>query len=119
MEGAGSLTQARVLVLFGRSLMLHGLLCWLTEQADIKAMGADARASHVSEDIERFCPDVIILDEEDIAANGNLTIDQLMQHCPEAKVVKVDANSNIVSVVQQQHVAVGGAIDLLRLLTSG
>jgi chemotaxis response regulator CheB len=119
VEGATSMTGARVLILSAKSLMLHGILAWLAEQQGFEVMGLDVRAPHVNERIEEFCPDVIILDEDDVTANGQLTIAELMRHCPEAKVVKVDANTNIVSVVQQQRVAVADVADLLRLLTSG
>ena len=42
-----------------------------------------------------------------------------MESSPEARVVKVNASSNLIHIVQQQEVAVTGVEDLLRLITSG
>ncbi len=41
-----------------------------------------------------------------------------MEHCPEARVVKLDSNSDVISVLEQHKMAVAGVDDLLRLLTS-
>jgi len=110
---------ARVLVLFSRSLMLLGILRWLMDQESIDAEGLDREASGVRESVVRFGPDVIIVDEDDFSATSSLTIEDLMESSPEARVVKVNASSNLIHIVQQQEVAVTGVEDLLRLITSG
>jgi len=110
---------ARVLVLFSRSLMLLGLLRWLTDQESIDAEGLDREALGARESVIRFRPDVIIVDEDDFSATSGLTVENLMESNPEARVVKVNANSNLIHIVQQQEVAVAGVEDLLRLITSG
>ena len=110
---------ARVLVLFSRSLMMLGILRWLMDQESIDAEGRDREASGVRESVVRFGPDVIIVDEDDIDVNGILTTTELMQYCPEAKIVRIDPSSNLIRIVQQQEVAVAGVEDLLRLITSG
>ncbi len=67
------MTQQRIVVLLGQWLMLHGLLRWLTDQDGIETLGIDLRGSQTNEQIEDFCPDVIVLDEADVSTNGNVT----------------------------------------------
>ncbi len=109
---------ARVLVLFSRSLMLLGLLRWLTDQESIDAEGLDREAIGVRESVIRFRPDVIIVDEDDFSATNGLTLEDLMEGSPDARVVKVNVSTNLIHIVQQQEVAVAGVEDLLRLITS-
>lgn len=111
------MARRRVLVLFSRSLMLRGLLHWLVDQEGIEILGLDAGVEQMNKRMDDFCPDAIIVDEEDVA-RGSISIAELMEHCPEAKLLQVDANSNFISVVQQQKIALTGVDDLLRLLTS-
>lgn len=111
------MTRCRILVLYGRSLMLKGLLRWLSEQEEVEAGGIDVLDPDCSGRIDRFSPDVIILDEDDLTSNGSISLAKLVSDYPGAKVVVVEPASNTISVFRQQKVAIAQVDDLLRLVT--
>lgn len=112
------MARCRVVVLYGHSLMLKGLLRWLSEQKDVEAAGIDILAPEARARIGDLSPQVIILDEEDMSANVDLCLSELVRDYPEARVVKVEPASNTISVFRQQKVVIAQVNDLLRLVTA-
>lgn len=106
----------RVLIVEHQLLLGAGVQSLLTGEADLDVIGiSPADQLELVQEIRRFRPDVVVLDEVTYLANPTKLLVFLKNH-PKLRVVVVSANDNLVCIYNKQQVLVTRATDLINII---
>lgn len=115
LEGKGTNRQ-RVLIVENSLLLGAGVQSLLASEADLDAIGISPKdRTELIQDIERFRPEAVVLDEGmHLADTARLLT--FLEVYPELRVVVLSANSNLVRLYHKQRILVTQVSDLITVL---
>jgi stage III sporulation protein SpoIIIAA len=106
----------RVLIIENQLLLGAGVQSLLAGEADLDVIGiSPVNQAELVQEIRRFRPDVVVLDEVTHLADATRLMTFLKNH-PKLRVVVVSANDNLVCIYNKQQVLVRQATDLINLI---
>ena len=113
----GKRTNLRRVLIVENSLLLGaGVQSLLAGQADLDVIGISPKdQAELIQEIERFRPEVVVLDEVTPLADTARVL-TFLEVCPELRVVVLSANSNLVRLYHKQRILVTQASDLITVL---
>jgi len=108
--------RRRVLVIENQRLVGAGIQHLLTAEADLEVAGVTLEDdAALVEEINRFLPDWVVLDQT--ATNAN-QLCRLLQDCIELHVVVVSVNDDVIRIYEKRRIASAKATDLAALFRS-
>lgn len=112
------MTNPRVVVLRSRSLYIEGLRSLLNDHEGLELNSVDADQRNAMECIRSFCPEVVILDSWDATVTPNLTIPQILNENPGAKVISIDPTTFEMSIFYRQQVKAANLEELVEVIAA-
>jgi hypothetical protein len=112
----GATAVRRVFVIDNTTLLGAGISSLLTHEPDLHVSGMTPEDdAAVLEELDRFEPDVVVLDEATTDANR---LCGLLRGVPQLRVVVVSADDDVVQVYEQRRVTVTKAAELMAFFRS-
>lgn len=106
-----------IAVLLNHSLLARGIACKLTELTSTVHLNViDEKSADLKQTLESQSPKVIILDEGDSVINETLSLRQLFEWVPDAKVICLNQSSELAHVFTSCEIQVDSAEQLLHLI---
>ena len=103
----------RVLVIYSDHLLAAGVESLLTRQGNLTVMSASIhRRNLLTREIERFQPDVVVLDES-LQFTDFPQLLELLKDYPKLRVIVVDTVDNIMHIYDKHQIAVTHGNDLV------
>jgi len=103
----------RILLLYNRSLLAQGLLSLLKEQSGVEVRASRLSDAGVTEFVQWFAPDIVVIDRDDFARQAAITIDQLLRDQPQMRVIDVSTRNDVARVYEGHQVEMAKLDDLL------
>lgn len=106
----------RVLIVENQSLLGAGIEKLLASEPNLHVMGiAPVHEAALLDEINRYQPDVIILDVITRLTNPTKLLAQL-QHYPQLKLIIVNGNDNLLQIHHKQQTLITQAADLVTII---
>ena len=107
----------QIAVILNHSLLAKGIACKLMEFASIVHLSiVDSKSPDIQETLQSQSPKVIILDSGDSEISQTISLKNLFEWVPEAKIVCLDHPSDHARVITSREIQVGSAEELLRII---
>lgn len=106
-----------IVVILHNSLLARGIACKLMEFANTVHLSVvDSESTDVQQTIKAESPEVIILDSGDSVMSQKVSLKNLFEWAPEAKIICLDHSSDSAQVFTSCEVQIASAQQLLNII---
>ncbi len=107
------MAKRRILVLYGKSLLAQGVENLLKKSDGLEVIGVDMNQQGAVKRVSMLHPEVVIVDGDDMPANGGTLILQVLRENPSVKVLCISVNGSNVDIYRKSQVSVTQADELV------
>ena len=106
-------------ILCDRGLFARGVQSLLSQVADVEVVGAERDDRLALDRIRLLHPDVILMDSSARREDCCLTVSEIFQEIPDARVISLDLQENGIDVYDKQRIIASSPEDLVRAIRRG
>jgi DNA-binding NarL/FixJ family response regulator len=113
------MSRFRVFILYNHHLFARGVESLLSKEREVEVVGMERDQRQTLETIRLLDPDVILVDSSTHPEASSITIPEIFQKAPNARVISLSLRENGIDIYDKQHVVASGPQDLLRVIRRG
>jgi DNA-binding NarL/FixJ family response regulator len=113
------MSRFRVFILYNHHLFARGVESLLSKEREVEVVGMERDQRQTLEKIRLLDPDVILVDSSTHPEASSITIPEIFQKAPNARVISLSLRENGIDIYDKQHVVASGPQDLLRVIRRG
>ncbi|MCL4535535.1 MAG: hypothetical protein M1370_10305 [Bacteroidetes bacterium] len=111
--------RSRVFILYSHGLFARGVQSLLSREPLVEVVGVEKDDRQALDKIKSLNPDVILVDSGATRANTCLTIAEVFQEVPGARVISLSLQENGIDIYDKQRIVACGPGDLVRAIRRG
>jgi DNA-binding NarL/FixJ family response regulator len=111
--------RSRVFILYNHHLFARGVESLLSKEREVEVVAMERDHRQTLDKIRLLDPDVILVDSSTHPEASSVTIPEIFQKAPNARVISLSLRENGIDIYDKQHVVASGPQDLLRLIRRG
>jgi DNA-binding NarL/FixJ family response regulator len=109
-------SRSRVFILYNHHLFARGVESLLSREREVEVVGMERDHRQTLDKIRLLDPDVILVDSSTSPEASSVTIPEIFQKAPNARVISLSLRENGIDIYDKQHVIASGPQDLVRLI---
>lgn len=109
----------RVFILYNHHLFARGVESLLSKESEVQVVGMERDDRQTLDKIRLLDPDVILVDSSTKPEESSITISEIFQRAPNARVISLSLRENGIDIYDKQRVTASGPEDLLRVIRRG
>jgi DNA-binding NarL/FixJ family response regulator len=113
------MSRFRVFILYNHHLFARGVESLLSKEQEMEVVGMELDNRQTLDKIRLLDPDVILVDSSTSPEASSITIPEIFQKAPNARVISLSLRENGIDIYDKQHVVASGPQDLLRVIRRG
>jgi DNA-binding NarL/FixJ family response regulator len=113
------MSRFRVFILYNHHLFARGVESLLSKEREVEVVGMERDQRQTLDKIRLLDPDVILVDSSTHPEASSITIPEIFQKAPNARVISLSLRENGIDIYDKQHVVASGPQDLLRVIRRG
>jgi DNA-binding NarL/FixJ family response regulator len=106
----------RIFIISDHLMFSYGLECLLHKENEVEVIGRETSIKEAATSIKSLQPDIIIVDNDEIALDTVAELLRLVHGNPEVKIIHVSLQSNNLYVYQATYTRVQSVEDLVQAI---
>jgi len=111
--------RSRVFILYSHGLFARGVQSLLNKVGQVEVVGVEKDDQQALDTIKALNPDVILVDSGTTREDPCLTIAEIFQEAPGARVISLSLEESGIDVYDKQRIVACGPDDLVRAIRRG
>lgn len=106
-------------ILYSHGLFARGVQSLLAKEGEVEVVGTERDDRHALDTLKALNPDVILVDSGAPRGESRLTIAEILQDVPQARVISLSIDENGMDIYDRQRMVAAGPADLVRAIRRG